>query len=99
MFELLTAARDASDVSRRRRQLEALDVRDVESVDWTRAFEVYEALAHRPLHHRQVARMDVLIAAVAERHRLTILHYDQDFDLIAEVTGQPTEWIAPLGAL
>ena len=30
---------------------------------------------------------------------LTVLHYDQDFDLIAECTGQPTEWIVPRGEI
>jgi hypothetical protein len=25
--------------------------------------------------------------------RLTLLHADKDLDLIAEVTGQPTEWL------
>jgi len=27
------------------------------------------------------------------------LHYDADFDLIAGVTGQPTEWIVPRGSV
>jgi len=26
-----------------------------------------------------------------------VLHYDRDFDLIAEVTGQPVEWVVPYG--
>ncbi len=29
----------------------------------------------------------------------TILHYDADYDRIAAVTGQPTEWVAPRGSL
>jgi hypothetical protein len=28
-----------------------------------------------------------------------VLHYDHDFDLIAEITGQPTEWIVAAGAV
>jgi len=36
-------------------------------------------------------------AAVAERHGVRVLHYDRDFDLIAEVTGQPVEWVVPYG--
>jgi predicted nucleic acid-binding protein len=31
----------------------------------------------------------LLIAAVAGRERVSVLHYDIDFDLIAGVTGQP----------
>jgi hypothetical protein len=40
-----------------------------------------------------------MIAAVAERHRVSILHYDADYDLIAEVTEQPTEWVVPRGTV
>jgi hypothetical protein len=33
------------------------------------------------------------IAAAAEAAGPTVLHYDQDFDLVAKVTGQPCEWL------
>lgn len=99
VFELLTTVRDIDEMRARRRQLRALPALDARPEDWVQAFETYELLAARgPLHHRQVARMDLLIAAVAQRHRVPVLHYDTDFDLIAEVTGQPTEWIAPRGS-
>jgi hypothetical protein len=35
---------------------------------------------------------DLLVAAVAERERVTVLRYDATHDLIAQVTGQPTQW-------
>lgn len=41
----------------------------------------------------------MLIAAMAEEHGLVVLHYDVDFDLIGEVTGQPTEWVVPAGTI
>lgn len=34
---------------------------------------------------------DLLIAATAELAQLTVLHLDQDFELIADYTGQPVE--------
>jgi predicted nucleic acid-binding protein len=37
------------------------------------------------------------VAAIAEARRLTVLHYDADFELIAEVTGQEQEWIVERG--
>ena len=40
---------------------------------------------------------DLLIAAVAERERVTILHYDGDYELIAQVTGLPVQWVSYLG--
>ena len=42
---------------------------------------------------------DLIIAAAAELSGATVLHYDADFDRIAEITGQAMEWIAPNGSL
>lgn len=56
----------------------------------TRAVEVLEALAARG-HHRAPSIPDLLIAATAEQARLTVLHVDKDFELIADVTGQQIE--------
>ena len=55
-----------------------------------RAFEVQSMLAERG-HHRAPAIPDLLIAATAELAELTVLHLDKDLELIAELTGQPTE--------
>ncbi len=44
---------------------------------------------------RAVSVADLIVAAVAERHGATVLHYDGDFDMVAEVTGQPTRWVVP----
>ena len=41
--------------------------------------------------HRAPSIPDVLIAATAELAGLTVLHLDKDFELIAGITGQPTE--------
>lgn len=55
-----------------------------------RAVEVQELLADRG-QHRAPSVADLLVAAVAERVGLTVLHVDKDFELIAEITGQPVE--------
>ncbi|MCP3857855.1 MAG: PIN domain nuclease [Actinomycetia bacterium] len=55
-----------------------------------RAVAVQAALADLG-HHRAPSIPDLLVAAVAEMAQLTVLHLDQDFDLIAELTGQPVE--------
>jgi len=41
--------------------------------------------------HRAPSIPDVIIAAAAELAGLTVLHLDKDFELIAGITGQPTE--------
>ncbi len=63
-----------------------------------RAVVVQDALAERS-QQRGAKIADLLIAAAAEAAGLVVLHYDHDFDLIAEITGQPMEWIVPAGAV
>lgn len=41
--------------------------------------------------------VDDVIAATAEKARLTVLAADKDFELIADVTGQPIETLPLLG--
>jgi predicted nucleic acid-binding protein len=55
-----------------------------------RAVEVQALLVARG-QHRGPSSPDVLIAAMAELAELTVLHVDKDFDLIADITGQPVE--------
>lgn len=65
---------------------------------FARAEQVLALLA--PLgHHRAPSIADLLVAAAAEIAGLIVLHYDADIDLVAEVTGQPAEWVAPAGSL
>lgn len=49
--------------------------------------------------HRGVSVADLVLAAIADIEELTILHYDTDFELIADVTGQPTEWVVERGSI
>lgn len=63
-----------------------------------RAVWVQDALAERS-RQRGAKIADLLIAAAAEAAGLVVLHYDADFDLIAGVTGQPTQWILPAGTV
>jgi hypothetical protein len=62
------------------------------------AVAVQDALAERS-QQRGAKIVDLLIAAAAEAAGLVVLHYDRDFDLIAGITGQPTEWIVPAGTV
>jgi hypothetical protein len=55
-----------------------------------RAAEVLALLADRG-QHRAPSIPDLIIAATAELADLTVLHLDKDFDIIAQITGQPME--------
>jgi hypothetical protein len=99
-LELLLETQDDADFRRRRDELEYLRRCPISERVWRRAVDVMHALAERgPLHHRQVPILDLLVAAAGELAGLPVLHYDRDFELIAEVTGQPVRAIAPLGSL
>lgn len=63
-----------------------------------RALEIQAMLAERS-QHRAVPLPDLLIAACAERANLAVLHYDEDFERIAKLTEQPTQWIVPRGSV
>ena len=71
--------------------LDAMPQVSVTADDFRRAWDVQGLLTGRGLH-RGVAVPDLLVAACAERLGLEVVHCDADFDLIAEVTGQPVRW-------
>ena len=98
--ELLYEARSAQEFHAIRLELGLMPDAGIDDATWHAAFDVFGLLAERGgMHQRQVGLNDVLIAVAAQRSEVPILHYDQHFDVIAEVTGQPTEWIAPRGSL
>jgi hypothetical protein len=55
---------------------------------YERAGEVQQLLTETGTH-RSAGPIDLLIAATAERERLTVLCDDRDFETVAVVTGQP----------
>lgn len=63
-----------------------------------RAREIQASMARRR-QHRAAGVVDLLTAAIAEHHAATVLHYDADFDHIAAVTMQSTQWIVPQGSI
>lgn len=100
MWELLHSASNGKKYKALREDLAALDQAPFDDSDWGRALDICQALAEKGGSlHRAPSMPDAMIAVAAERAGLTVLHYDKDFDLIAGVTGQPSEWIAPKGSL
>ncbi len=66
-------------------------------VDFARALTVQRLLAAAGRRGRKLPGL--LTAAVAERQRLIVLHYDRDYDYIAGVTGQTVAWVVPAGTV
>jgi predicted nucleic acid-binding protein len=97
-LEMLYSARNGSEHDQILADLRAHEWLFTEDEDFRRAIEVQRELTAVG-RHRAVSLADLLIAAVAERHGVTVLHYDTDFDLISELTGQPTQWVVPRGSV
>lgn len=98
-LEILYSARSEKDLldTRTERALAYPRVPVIEA-DFARAEDVLAKLAQSG-RHRAVSLPDLLIAAVAERSGLVVAHYDADFDIVASITGQLVEWVAPKGSL
>jgi predicted nucleic acid-binding protein len=98
-FELGWATRSGKELDELRTDRDAgYESLPTHDEDWRRALEVQAALWHGG-QVRAVGFPDLLIAAVAERERVTVLHYDSDYDLITDATGQPVQWVVPRGTV
>lgn len=93
-LEVAFTARNGPDLRRllTTSPMSALITESVTPAIEARALEVMGLLADRG-QHRAVSIPDLLIAATAESEHLVVLHRDKDFELIAEITGQPLERI------
>jgi len=99
-LELLHSAPNIDEFRMTRGDLDHLPECPISTQHWSRALDVYEALAGEGgKHQRSVKHPDLLIAAAAELAGVPVLHYDGDYDRIAAITGQPTRWLAPRGSL
>jgi predicted nucleic acid-binding protein len=99
-LELLHSARNPPEFALVEDSLRGLPWVEADAADWLRVRGVYRVLGSRPgMVQRSVKHADLLIAAAAERTGLTLVHYDADYETIAEITGQPVRWAAPRGSL
>jgi predicted nucleic acid-binding protein len=94
--EMLYSARNAREADLIRESLRGFDYLPCPDEVWDRALDI-RVQAIRKGNHRALSTADLLIAATAERHRVSILHYDEDYEQIAAITGQPHQWVAEPG--
>jgi predicted nucleic acid-binding protein len=98
-LELMQIVRNGREFDEHRVEMDELPQFPIAAREWARAIEVYRELAHQGgAHQRSVGHADLLIAAAAESAGVEVLHYDEDFDRIAAITGQPTSWLVPRGS-
>ncbi len=99
-LEILFSARNLKAYEQLATELQALHELPCGASEFQRALEVQHKLAQQGgLHHRSVKIADLIIAASAEAAGAVLWHYDEDYDRVAKITGQATEWIAPRGSI
>jgi predicted nucleic acid-binding protein len=93
--EVLYSARNADELARMRLDLSSLAYLHMTPAAEQHLVDVMAALALHGQHRTSIP--DLMLAAIAHTHSAVVLHYDSDYERIAEVTGQPHEWILPRG--
>jgi predicted nucleic acid-binding protein len=99
LLEAGYSARSASEHDQLFAELLSLPQYHLDDAVEQRALDAQAQLA-RVGHHR-LPPVDLLVAALADRHGLGVLHYDHDYDLIAEKTDLRFDsvWLADRGTL
>ncbi|MDP7739561.1 PIN domain-containing protein [Mycobacterium paragordonae] len=99
LLEAGYSARSATDHDQLLRELTALPMLNIDTKVEQRALDAQHQLA-RAGHHR-LPPVDLIIAALADRHSVGVLHYDHDYDILAEKTNLrfTSEWLATRGSL
>lgn len=91
MLEMLAGARNQREWMTMAAAFDGL--RRVELTDPMAAVELQGVLARQGRH--RVPVVDVLVAATAAEHGLTVLHHDADIEHLIEATGGKHEWVVP----
>ncbi|BBX75225.1 PIN domain-containing protein [Mycobacterium shinjukuense] len=99
LLEAGYSARSADDHDELLRELMALPMLHIDTEVERRAVDAQRQLA-RAGHHR-LPPVDLMIAALADRHRVGVLHYDSDYDVLATRTDLrfASIWLARRGSL
>jgi predicted nucleic acid-binding protein len=85
VMEILAGARDPSHLTTLRRLLQRCDLLPVTAEDYESASAIWRACRRAGDTPRSL--LDCLVAAVAMRHGVAVLHSDRDYDMIARHVG------------
>lgn len=98
-FEILFSARDGRSFDALAEQLSAIQAAPLNASVIRSAEQAMRALAHRSAGAQRLPIVDYLVAAAALELGAAVIHYDQDYDTLAEVMGFDSVWLAPAGTL
>jgi hypothetical protein len=97
--EALYSARSPAEYEQiRADRADAYEYLPLEDEHWQLAFDAQRTLA-RTGRHRAVGIADLLTAVLAAEHRLTVVHYDADFETAAEAIDFDHRWVTARGTI
>jgi predicted nucleic acid-binding protein len=101
LLEMRYSARDGDQFAAIADELDALRHAPLTGEAAASALTAQAALAQTPGVSHRVKPVDLLIAAIAATTRIGVLHYDHDYDTIAEHTplSFASTWVAPRGSI
>jgi predicted nucleic acid-binding protein len=98
-FEILLSARDGRAFDMLADRLSALQVAPLNPSVIRAAEHAMRALAQRSAGAQRLPIVDYLVAAAAQELGAAVIHYDSDYDTLAELLEFESVWLAPAGAL
>lgn len=102
VLEAVMSARNAKEAGELLEEL-TVGVRylPIDEETWRLAYRAQQKMAAVGAHHHRRPPTDFLISAIAHQHSVPVLHYDIDYEVIADDSGLSFEhrWVAPRGTL
>lgn len=98
-LEILFSTRDGASFDTLAEQLSALRPAPLTTAVIRAAERAMRTLAHRSAGTHRIPIVDYLLAAAAQHLGASVIHYDHDYDILAEVLTFESVWLAPAGTL
>jgi predicted nucleic acid-binding protein len=98
-LEILLSARDGGSFDALTESLAAVRTAPLTAAVIRAAQAAMRVLAHRSAGGHRLPVVDYLVAAAAQEIGAALLHYDRDYDTLAEVMEFDSVWLAAPGSL
>lgn len=98
-LEILLTARDGDSFDTLAEGLSALRSAPLTAGVLRAAHDAMRTLAHRSAGAQRLPIVAYLVAAAAQELGGAVLHYDSDYDTLAEIMELEAIWLAPAGSL
>lgn len=97
--EILLSARDGQSFDTLSERLSALQAAPLNASVIRGAEQAMRTLAYRSAGAQRLPIVDYLVAAAAQELGAAVIHYDRDYDTLAELMEFESVWLAPAGTL